>query len=280
LSIWLTSVEVSQHQPLGCGSLLPAGCEGGAVTTERAHMRTSKNNTQRYLGRILAAGAVAMSALLLTSTVVAADESSPATTESSTTSAYVYWSYWSGTENSEWAFGQKGAGDVTPADGSVEGWAYSAGSDGSISQPPRIAPDFAQICGNTDPVEGKKQVAVVVDFGKTTVAPAGSTPPAPDYDCVTADPSANGLQVLGLAQPVRSTPEGFVCGITNYPATGCGEQVSLTAVTSEEEVPASAPDASTGDSAGVPTWVPFAIGGLVIVALAGAAVAVSRRRNG
>jgi hypothetical protein len=243
-------------------------------------MRTSKNSTLRSLGRVLAAAAVAGSSLLLTSAVATAEESPSAVAESATANPYVYWSYWNGTSNNEWTFSQKGAGSITPADGSVEGWAYSAGSDGSISQPPRTSANFNEVCGNTAAVSGKKRVAVMIDFGTTAVAPQNSTPPVPAYDCVTADTEANGLQVLSEAQPVRSTPEGQVCGINSFPASGCGEQVPLSAVNAVEENPANTAGASTTEASGVPTWVPFAVGGIVVIGLAGAAVAMSRRRNG
>ncbi|NQU37206.1 MAG: hypothetical protein HQ526_06355 [Actinobacteria bacterium] len=234
------------------------------------------------MGRVFAAGAVATGALLLTSTVANADESAPAVSETASANPYVYWSYWSGSADGTWEFAQKGGGDVTPADGTVEGWAYSGGSDGAISQPPRTAADFNEVCGNTDAVSGKKRVAVIVDFGTTAVAPQGSTPPAPASDCVTADPAANGLQVLAEAEPVRSTPQGQVCGINGYPASGCGEQVPLAAVNTVEEISTADSTAaqSTTDSSGVPTWVPFAVGGIIVIGLAGAAVAMSRRRNG
>jgi len=239
------------------------------------------NSTVQGLGRVFAATAVAGSALLLTSTVATAEESAPpAATESATANPFVYWSYWDGASDGEWSFAQKGAGEITPADGSVEGWAYSGGSDGSVSQPPRIAADFNQVCGNTDAQSGKKRVAVVIDFGTTAVAPQNATPPTPDYDCVTADPAANGLQVLAEAQPVRSTPEGQVCGINNYPASGCGAQFPLSAVNAIEEAPGDTAGESTTETSAVPTWVPFAVGGIVIVGLVGAAVAMSRRRNG
>ncbi len=243
-------------------------------------MHTTKTNSRRGMGRILAAAAIAATALLFTSTAASADDASPSASDSSSAATYVYWSYWSGNTNGEWTFGQKGAGDITPADGTVEGWAYSGGSDGSISQPPRIAADFDQICGNTDPVDGKKRVAVVVDFGTTAVAPAGATPPVPAYDCVTADPNANGVQVLADAQPVRSTPAGQVCGINNYPASGCGEQVPLSAVNAIEEAPGDTAGESTADTSSLPTWAPFAIGAVILIALAGTAIAMSRRRNG
>jgi hypothetical protein len=95
--------------------------------------------------------------------------------------------------------------------------------------------------------------------------------------CASVPANANGLQVLAAVTAVRSTPEGMVCGVGGYPASGCGGQFPVSTVTATGS-------GGTGEnpkpSSAVPAWLPMAAGVLVIIGLAGVAVAVSRRRNG
>ncbi|WP_027347189.1 hypothetical protein [Hamadaea tsunoensis] len=50
--------------------------------------------------------------------------------------ATAYWSYWhASTHGAAWAYSSSGAGSYNPAPGSVEGWAYGAGTAPSITAP-------------------------------------------------------------------------------------------------------------------------------------------------
>jgi hypothetical protein len=48
--------------------------------------------------------------------------------------ATAYWSYWHAKPHGTWIFSNKGAGSYHPLPGSVQGWAFGAGT------PPRISP--------------------------------------------------------------------------------------------------------------------------------------------
>ncbi len=46
--------------------------------------------------------------------------------------ATAYWSYWHGTPGGTWTYSSQGAGSYNPAPGTVEGWAFGAGSPPSV----------------------------------------------------------------------------------------------------------------------------------------------------
>ena len=58
-----------------------------------------------------------------------------------------------------------------PADGAVSGWRFEIAGESGAARPPRIAPDFAAICGSTAAVAGSKRVALVIDYGVPADAP-------------------------------------------------------------------------------------------------------------
>jgi hypothetical protein len=47
---------------------------------------------------------------------------------------HAYWSYWHGTRGGTWTYSSAGAGSYDPAPGTVEGWAFGAGT------PPTVRP--------------------------------------------------------------------------------------------------------------------------------------------
>lgn len=49
--------------------------------------------------------------------------------------ASAYWSYWHATAGGTWSYSTVGAGSYDPAPGTVEGWAFGAGSAPGISPP-------------------------------------------------------------------------------------------------------------------------------------------------
>jgi hypothetical protein len=144
--------------------------------------------------------------------------------------AYRYWSYWVGGGDG-WSFSTQGAAR-RPADGTVDGWRFSVGEASSSTTPPRREPSFARICGDTDPVAGSKRVGLVVDFGTTSDAPPGETPPTLLVRCVVVPEDANGYDVLSTAVTLR-TQDGLICGMAGYPATECGAPVADPSPTNE-----------------------------------------------
>ncbi len=128
--------------------------------------------------------------------------------------SYRFWAYWLGSDTG-WSFSNQGA-SRRPADGTVEGWRFAVSEASSSTTPPRHSTSFAQICGSTAPQDGKKRVGLVVDFGTTTDAPKGETPPARIATCVLAPADANGYAVLAAAVQLR-TDAGLICGMNGYP---------------------------------------------------------------
>src|SRR5262245_1337613 len=134
---------------------------------------------------------------------------------------YRFWGYYQWT-NGQWTFSQKGADQVVPANGGVEGWRFAVG--GAKPRVPRAAGDFEAICGKTPAETGKKRVALVVDPGTPEDALSGETPGPATGTCVVTAPTSTGAQILAATGPVR-IEKGLTCGISGYPGKGCGDQV-------------------------------------------------------
>jgi hypothetical protein len=198
---------------------------------------------------------------------------------------YRFWGYyqWSG---GQWAFAQKGADSVVPADGAVEGWRYALG--GAKPRVPRAAGDFEAICGKTPAESGKKRVALVVDPGTPADAPSGETPGPATGTCVVTDVPATGAKILAAVAPVR-IEKGLTCGIAGYPSKGCGDQVKNINVPATDEpvtlevkaaVGSTAAPAATSDSSDDETpWAGIIIASAAIVVLAAGGLVLNRRRS-
>lgn len=139
---------------------------------------------------------------------------------------YQYWGYYQLT-NGAWSFSQNGPDKTTPADGATEGWRWAVADDtGANPRTPRANPAFDAVCGAVAAESGKKRVAVVIDFGRAVDGDAATAPPQPTAACALVATAATGAEVLASVSSVRSDASGLVCGIDNYPATGCGGQVA------------------------------------------------------
>ena len=136
--------------------------------------------------------------------------------------AYRYWTYWQAPVGAAaWSFATQGPGTSIPADGDVEGWAFTVSTEsGNAEDAPATAPDFATICDGTPVQPERKRVALVIDPGPAAVAPDGQAPPAAIAACLVVEPDATGYDVLRAAAPVR-TEDGLVCGIDGYPSVEC-----------------------------------------------------------
>ena len=137
-------------------------------------------------------------------------------------SAYRYWTYWQGNAGA-WQFGTQGPATSNPADGAVEGWRFAiSGANGSRDAQPSLnaSTAFADLCGSTPIISGKKRVALVVDPGYASEAPEGEEPISALSTCVVADTDASGYDILRSQLPVR-VERGLVCGIGGYPAHEC-----------------------------------------------------------
>jgi hypothetical protein len=119
-----------------------------------------------------------------------------------------------------------GAGSTRPADGAVEGWRFAVSEGASRSSiAPRTAASFDTICGTKERPDGKKRVALVVDFGTSADAPPGERPPSGVVvHCAVVSNNASGAAVLLDAFTARSD-QGLICGIDGYPSRECAAVV-------------------------------------------------------
>ncbi|MEV6679740.1 SCO2322 family protein [Streptomyces erythrochromogenes] len=197
---------------------------------------------------------------------------------------YRYWSFWDGAAGGQWSYATQGPSLARPADGSVQGFRFAVSKDAAAeAAKPRAAADFEAVCGATAPAEGRKRVALVIDFGVQADAPTGEVVPqeAPRTACAQVAPEATTAEALAaVAKPLRYNSAALLCAISGYPQHGCGEQIAETG-TAEASADASA-DASAEPSGSAPGGGPSAgllVGIAAVAALAAAGVWQSRRRR-
>ncbi|MFD4247459.1 SCO2322 family protein [Streptomyces sp. NPDC058525] len=196
-------------------------------------------------------------------------------------SSYRYWSFWDGAGGT-WAYATVGPSMARPADGSVQGFRFAVSKDAAAEAArPRAAADFTAICGATPAAEGRKRVALVIDFGLPEDAPSDETPPQgdPRTACAQVAPEATAAEALAsVAKPLRYNSAALLCGVTGYPKQGCGEPLPDTPPATPHPKPAdSATNTNTntdnGPSAGLLAGI------AAVAALAAAALWQSRRRT-
>jgi hypothetical protein len=199
--------------------------------------------------------------------------------------AYRFWGFYQWQDDA-WKLAKSGPSGVTPKDGAVEGWRLAVSGEKTPPRLPRTSGDFDQICGSTPAETGRKRVAVVIDYGLPGEAEGEPAPPDARGACAVVDTSASSAQVLAAVGEVREE-KGLICGIDDFPATGCGDTVdSVPDFPSPEPtvslaLPAAAtdtasPDATTpeasgsgdGESGGFPVW-PVAGAAIVVVLVVG-----------
>ncbi|MGA5816299.1 SCO2322 family protein [Kitasatospora sp. NPDC094028] len=218
---------------------------------------------------------------------------------------YRYWSFWRGSAtdggaanggaanggatdgaatDGGWAYQQAGPAVAVPPDGAVDGWRFAVSPDGGRqAAKPRAAARFDVVCAATPPREGRKRVAVVLDFG--TAEDAGSSaaqPPEQRTACASVAPRATSAEVLAaVAPPLRYDTNGLLCAIAGYPQAGCGEQVAAGAADRPAEhrgdTTGSGPGGGLGSGAGPD--IGLVTGGALIAALAAGAAWQTRRRR-
>jgi hypothetical protein len=149
------------------------------------------------------------------------------TSASAADTGYRYWGYFQAAPGAKaWTMAMTGPTVVVP-NGSVEGWVFTFSSDSvPDAATPRLAPNFARICGTTKvPAAGKKRIGLVVDFGSAVLRPKGETMPRSLTRCVVVDKNAIGFDVLKPIVKIRTDSSGLICAFNNYPAKECGAEV-------------------------------------------------------
>ncbi|UUU42210.1 SCO2322 family protein [Streptomyces sp. NBC_00162] len=193
-------------------------------------------------------------------------------------SSYRYWSFWDGA-GGKWAYATVGPSLARPADGSVQGLRFSVSKDAAAeSARPRAAADFTAVCGATPAAEGRKRVALVIDFGLSADAPAGEAPPQPEprTACAQVAPEATTAEALAsVAKPLRYNSAALLCAISGYPKQGCGEPLPDAPEAQDSPAAAAPPksDHGGGPSAGLLAGI------AAVAALSTAAIWQSRRRR-
>nr|WP_245978885.1 SCO2322 family protein [Streptomyces diacarni] len=140
---------------------------------------------------------------------------------------YRYWSFWQRDGSDSWAYATEGPATQRPDDGDTLGFRFALSEDSQQAAKPRGTTTFAAACEKTEPEDGSKRVAVRIDFGTRTDAPASEpeAPPAPRTRCALVPEKASAAEVLAeVASPLRYGSGSLLCAIDHYPAKGCGEQ--------------------------------------------------------
>ncbi|WP_031476364.1 SCO2322 family protein [Streptomyces bicolor] len=187
---------------------------------------------------------------------------------------YRYWSFWD-RDGDTWTFATQGPSTARPSDGDVQGFRFAVSEDSKDAARPRGTAVFEVVCARTPAQDGKKRVALVIDFGTAADAPSGETPPTRRTACARVAEDATTAEALAaVAKPLRYDTNALLCAIAGYPETGCGEQVSGAKEPTETErkTGAQEDDSNDGPSLGLVT-------GIAVVAVLGAAALWQARRR-
>ncbi len=166
-----------------------------------------------------------------------------------TSPASAYWSYWHAKRGGSWTYSSAGAADYDPPAGTVEGWAFGAGKPPSSAPPPAAAP-----APSPSPSPTRSRPA-------TPLSAPASPPPA------AASPTS---AASAAAAPVSAAPN---------PSPAASRSPSPDASASASDAPLVTSFGGPADPPQSSSRGPLLAAGLVALLLAGAAVAVVRRRR-
>ena len=162
---------------------------------------------------------------LAISTLLIAASLTPA--NAATEKGWRYWGYFQAAPGANsWNYALTGPAGSMPKDGATEGWKYSFSSNTVDTGSPTLKPNFKALCAGTASQSGMIRVAVVVEFGLRAIAPKGETVQPTIRKCVSVKSGTNGLEILNKVVPVRTSADGFVCGLNNYPAKECSTEIA------------------------------------------------------
>ena len=162
---------------------------------------------------------LAISTLLITASLTPAN--------AATEKGWRYWGYFQAAPGANsWNYALTGPAGSMPKDGATEGWKYSFSSNTVDTGSPTLKPNFKALCAGTPAQNGMIRVAIVVEFGLRAIAPKGETVQPTIRKCVSVKSGTNGLEILNKVVPVRTSADGFVCGLNNYPAKECSTEIA------------------------------------------------------
>ncbi|WP_425582544.1 SCO2322 family protein, partial [Streptomyces synnematoformans] len=175
---------------------------------------------RRLRHAVAAAACSAVAATAVALGVAAPAQAAPAS------DGYRYWSFWD-RDGDSWVYATKGPGLARPDDGDVHGVRFAVSEESGGGPRPRGTAGFDAVCGGTEPGDGDKRVALVIDFGTAAHAPDGQTPPPVRTECASVPGDATlGDALAAVAEPLRYDSNGLLCAIDGYPRSGCAEPVS------------------------------------------------------
>ncbi|MDL5201312.1 SCO2322 family protein [Streptomyces sp. ALI-76-A] len=195
---------------------------------------------------------------------------------------YRYWSFWD-RDGDRWVYASQGPSTARPLDGDVQGFRFAVSEDSDDATRPRGTADFTAVCADVPARDGRKRVALVIDFGTAADAPSGEAPPEPRTACAVVSPDATAAEALAsVATPLRYSADALLCAIAGYPRTGCGEQVAAggdpnATAEKEKEKGTEAKEERKAEDAG-PSVGPL-VGVAAVVVLGAAALWQARRRR-
>ncbi|GAA2698318.1 MULTISPECIES: hypothetical protein [Actinosynnema] len=177
--------------------------------------------------------------------------------------ASAYWSYWHAPAGGSWTYSSSGAGAYNPAPGTVEGWAFGAGSP-PAQAPPAPAPQPAP---PQQPAPQQPQVPQPAPPAAQPDSPTtAQAPPNP------ATPDAPGSQAP--APPTGESAASSAPAATE--STQPGESSTPPSTPPADDTPTPVPAAQATETGG--RTVGWLAGVLLIAALAGLGVWTARRR--
>ncbi|WP_190140504.1 SCO2322 family protein [Streptomyces longispororuber] len=192
---------------------------------------------------------------------------------------YRYWSFWQRGADG-WVYATQGPSVARPGDRDVVGFRFAVSADAGSAKKPRGRADFDTICADTRADDGRKRVAVVLDFGVPADAPDGQRPPEPRTACARVAEDGSAADALAaVAKPLRYDSSALLCAISGYPRTGCGEPVSGQRDERGTDGERGETAGDDGGDDGGPS-VGLIAGVAAVAALGAAAVWQARRRRG
>lgn len=191
-----------------------------------------------------------------------------------------FWSYWLADNGGRWAFSQVGAGAHSAKPGSFEGWSFSLNKTPSTNPAPRVAPSrpAAPPAGGGQAGTGQGQAGT----GQSGTGQSGTGQSGTGQ-------SGTGQSGTGRAQTSQDgaagEPDGAVGADDQASQEDAGVDPDEAAETGDPTTdptrtptPSSAP-AAAPPGGGIPLSTTIGIGLVVLLAAAGATVAVMRRRS-